>query len=144
MGLDLASSLIFWKSLKSPVRSLYGLPWRPCSLSSFSSFFGLSHSQFSTLHPQIRARITMRTMATIVVVHAASISVMWLVEQEENKGTEEAKQSTSEQGRAFRIWHFNCGRNKLIFFFYKILLWSLDKGIVIHLLWFLLTFGYRN
>lgn len=72
MGLDLASFPIFTISHMSPTTSLYGLPWSPCSLSSLSILFGLSHNQFSTFHAHIRASSTMTFMLALLT-HVASI-----------------------------------------------------------------------
>lgn len=51
MGLDLAIFVILELSFRSPNNNLYELPLSPCFLRHLSSFFGLNHTQFNTLHP---------------------------------------------------------------------------------------------
>ena len=61
MGLDIASFSIMELSLRSPDQSLYEFPASPCCLRHFSRFFGLNHTQFSTLH----AHATMLNKTTL-------------------------------------------------------------------------------
>ena len=53
MGLEYVSFIIMDISLESPCNSLYEFPARPCSLRHLSNLFGLSHTQFSSLHTQL-------------------------------------------------------------------------------------------
>lgn len=71
MGLDLAWILMLYILVASPVRRVYGLPWRPCSFRSLSSFFGLSHRKFITFHANIRTRIATRMLIAIVAFDAS-------------------------------------------------------------------------
>jgi len=84
-GLDLASCCIFNIYVCFELINLYGSPWRPCALRSFSNLFGLNHKEFSfwKTHIGIIAIMTVRIQkvadeSASILVFLMALEIWWI------------------------------------------------------------------